>query len=50
MGKKTLMKFYGEWCGPCKILDGVMKNLDRNAAKNILAVGHGRPVEGIPVL
>lgn len=28
MGKKTLMKFYGEWCGPCKILDGVMKNID----------------------
>jgi len=23
---------------------------DVNAAKNILAVGHGRPVEGIPVL
>jgi len=23
---------------------------DFNAAKNILAVGHGRPVEGIPVL
>ena len=22
------MKFYGEWCGPCKILDGVMKNID----------------------
>jgi len=25
-------------------------NRDVNAAKNILAVGHGRPVEGIPVL
>jgi len=23
---------------------------DINAAKNILAVGHGRPVEGIPAL
>lgn len=31
MNKKTLMKFYGDWCGPCKILDGVMKNIDRNA-------------------
>lgn len=28
MNKKTLMKFYGEWCGPCKILDGVIKSVD----------------------
>ena len=20
MNKKTLMKFYGEWCGPCKMI------------------------------
>ena len=29
---------------------GVTHDRDVNAAKNILAVGHGRPVEGIPVL
>ena len=28
MSKKTLMKFYGEWCNPCKILDGVIQNVD----------------------
>ena len=28
MGKKTLLKFYGEWCNPCKILDGVIKNVN----------------------
>ncbi len=28
MSKKTLLKFYGEWCNPCKILDGVIKNVD----------------------
>ncbi|MFZ2290355.1 MAG: zinc ribbon domain-containing protein, partial [Halopseudomonas yangmingensis] len=33
-------------CSEC----GVTHDRDVNAAKNILAVGHGRPVEGIPVL
>ena len=28
MSKKTLLKFYGEWCNPCKSLDGVIKNVN----------------------
>ena len=28
MSKKTLLKIYGEWSNPCKILDGVIKNVD----------------------
>lgn len=23
-----LMKFYGEWCGPCKMLSNTMKDMD----------------------
>ena len=33
MSKKTLLKFYGEWCNSCKILDGVIKNVDLSQVK-----------------
>ena len=33
MSKKTLMKFYGEWCNPCKILDGIIQGIDLSSVE-----------------
>lgn len=33
MGKKTLMKFYGEWCNPCKILAGIIQGIDLSSVE-----------------